>query len=511
MDPDQIEALHNCITGYFVSDPTFTTTTFRRFGELLRHISLEFPDFSADSWPELTAASALIMAGPRRELLPSSVLQHFLGVTADFPEKSIERVLECAVAYGCGKWRKVDESGSIWERIWAPSFTQLSQAMEPAVKEVNIWLSDHLIGYVKREFWYGRDPVFREGADIIACDATLLALRLIDPVKYFLAIEDQKLTIECDESQVIISLDGKSIWQELRPGGRIVFKLLSACQFLREPVRRDTDIRILEKGDSINILALDDGARISFSGSQSNIFLKQNQSACLSQAVGLGAYLCSCGHKDCFNRHSLEGWNAGLDISLWSYCASAVKGPHMNVQTGTLIQSLYYSMLSTSGNFDGTRVRDVLVEYKLCQSTECLNGGHYRRYEGQSCPSCHVAGTPAFTPRKLYKRLILAGENEAYKRVKRFRCKNDHSSNDNKEAYLENISEEPVCSLCNAELNESRPLTAWVRVFSPSLTSEQIDKKIINLPAMEEVDEYGRFDKSSYDSGMYDQEEVYDD
>ncbi len=510
MDHDQLKVLHNLINRYFADEQTFTTSTFRRFEDLLQHVSLEFPDCSADSWSELAVASALEMAGPRREILPSGVLQHFLGVTKDYHKKSTERMVECAIAYGCGKWRKVDDNGSIWEGIWPRSLTQLSQAMEPAVKEVNLWLSDHVTGYVAREFWYGRDQFINEGAVIIASDATVLALLLIEPVIHFSAIEDQKLTIVCDESQVVISMDGKSIWQELHPGGRVVFELSSACQLLREPVEKDTDTRILEKGDGINVLAIDGGARISFSGSQSNIFLKQNQAAHLSQALELSKYSCTCGHKNCFNRHSLAGWNAGLDISLWSYCASAVKGPHVNVQTGSLAQGLYYSMLSTRGSFDGTRVRDVSVEYKLCQSKECQNGGRYRRYEGQNCPICHESGSSTTTPRKLYKRLILAGENEVYERVKRFRCTNDHSSSGNK-AILENISEKPVCSLCNAELNELRPLSAWVRVFSPTVAGDQKYKKYMNLSGTEDFDENNVFDNSSYDSGPYDQEEVYDD
>lgn len=81
----------------------------RRFDEIMEFLSTCYPDLEIEFWSEQVAAVALLLLGSKREPLPPDMLQHFLTVTHSFKDKGKDRMVECALAYGCGKWRKVDE------------------------------------------------------------------------------------------------------------------------------------------------------------------------------------------------------------------------------------------------------------------------------------------------------------------------------------------------------------------------------------------------------------------
>ncbi|MDX2505555.1 MAG: hypothetical protein QNL62_13910 [Gammaproteobacteria bacterium] len=487
MDPKQLKEFQVFIAHYRENVPDFSTTMLRHFDDILKQVSIQFPECSVEPWSESVAALALTLLGPKHVPLPQDILQHFLTVTEQYQDTSQDRMLECAVAYGCGKWRQINKHDSAWHREWNSAILLLSQAIEPAVKEANLWLSDHVINYAQREFWLGRNPILNEGAGIITSDAMMLALQLISPVTHYSANENKTLQIVCDESHVELSLGDEFSWQDLQPGGRVVFEVAGSCELLRDPVRDDRDVRVLAAGDEVNILATDEGAKLEFSGGQSGMKLKYTNTARLTESVDLIKRTCSCGHKDCNHKHNLDNWDAGSRITLWSYCASAVKGPHVNLHTGTFVQGMYYALLSKQGNFEGNRVRLVPVEYKLCQTESCQEDDGPHKFEGLHCLWCDVPGLPSTTPRALFQRLIVNADFPVYERQKRYRCRENHVFRGSQKKRIENLCEQPVCPLCSAELNKHRPVFVWVRTFSQRLSLDEMKSKDFKLGKFTEL------------------------
>ena len=167
-----------------------------------------------------------------------------------------------------------------------------------------------------------------------------------------------------------------------------------------------------------------------------------------------------------------------------------MKGPHINLHTGTFEQGMYYALLSKHGNFLGNRVRLVPVEYKLCQTAECQGEKGSRKYEGHDCPWCHKPVLPSKTPRVPLKRLITVSDIPVYERQKRFRCKNNHIKNYGTGKVIENLCEQPICSICGAELNKHRPTYVWVRKFSKRFSRdeiESIDRKLVESKELLEI------------------------
>ena len=74
-------------------------------------------------------------------------------VVSQYASERLERTLEFAVAYGCGKWRDVTSRDQGWAGQWARAIDVMSLAMVPAVREVNVWLSNNVECYHEPGFW----------------------------------------------------------------------------------------------------------------------------------------------------------------------------------------------------------------------------------------------------------------------------------------------------------------------------------------------------------------------
>jgi len=55
--------------------------------------------------------------------------------------------MEFAIAFGCGWHRQVRPDGEVWEQRWPDAVRALSRALEPAVMQARLWLSQHVVHY----------------------------------------------------------------------------------------------------------------------------------------------------------------------------------------------------------------------------------------------------------------------------------------------------------------------------------------------------------------------------
>lgn len=123
------------------------------------------------------------------------------------------------------------------------------------------------------------------------------------------------------------------------------------------------------------------------------------------------------------------------------------------------------------------RIRQVNVEFKICQTPDCPSPDKDRKFEGDRCPWCKVWGNPETTPRKLYRRYIAITEYELYKLQSHYKCRGKDKGKNKSDKYYENVCEKSSCPICKSELNSHRPIKVWVRTFNECMSSDELEKK----------------------------------
>ena len=130
----------------------------------------------------------------------------------------------------------------------------------------------------------------------------------------------------------------------------------------------------------------------------------------------LVVWACSCGNINCQRRHRLESWDpANRDVKLWSFAASAVKGPKRTIGTGSMAQGIYFPLLAREG-FETGRLRSAPVESKVCRCGKADN-------QGSRCSKCRGELSPLET-RKLEKSrlIVVASVPPVYDRQEHSKC-----------------------------------------------------------------------------------------
>lgn len=253
----------------------------------------------------------------------------------------LDRVMEFVIAYGCGKRRAVQQGIYHWEMRWQGAIGALARVMIGAVRQANTWLKNHVVGY----------PEGRSDAELWS-DTRMLAQRLVQPERlYRLESGTKPGTMHvCADDDTRIEVPAGNYEDSIPPGAKAVWTIASrdAAFALHLPGKPPV---ILSEGTKIIIVAHEDNTHIEITTAMGvkHLQLPIGETAHVKMPHGasLAIWECTCGTTHCQERHRLEAWDPNK-VSLWSFVASAVKGP-LPIRTGSLVQGMYFALLTKEG------------------------------------------------------------------------------------------------------------------------------------------------------------------
>lgn len=431
-------------------------------------------DVYPDDEQKLTIASCWL--GPHGKGIPPPEMRaELLAIARNLEPDSMcrpLRAMEFAVAYGCGKWRNPISGQGDWNQRWSGGIGALARTVVTAIKKavyqegrlvfsgVDPWLWRHMLGYP-------RDKSMHQ----IGLEATRIAEMLLDPEREVRLESGQTMELRLVEDGVQVAFCG-SFWipRTVRPGAKYVFRTITPVR-LRTPNQTCT----ISAGKQIVVLARDDGAWITSPGIRRISLTRRSADTMYLSTVGpvsLTEIQCSCASGHCCAQHRLDGWDPR--VSLWSFVASAVKGPRSVMKPNSVTQGMYVPWLMHRGV---PRIRPAEVEVDVC-----VCGTEYQGPENSLRPGCDHRLGSAHTRRISRNYLIVDDDNTAvYERVRRQRCRNRvvHYSHVHENGrpvpdgignseFWDNLYEfadtksEAVCPICGERPAKSRETAVWV-------------------------------------------------
>jgi len=214
----------------------------------------------------------------------------------------------------------------------------------------------------------------------------------------------------------------------------------------------------------------DEEVRITFTPRINRVTLRPGERAVLRGPVNFERWGCGCGNQNCERRHRLVGWDPRVQVTLWSFLASAVKGlPKLVVKS--FVAGCYYPLLAMEGSASGMRVRQAPVVKKVCPQPECSNPDSRKRFEGARCPFCKSAFDTGKVPRIKEELLIAVTDTGVYERIKMQHCSGGEDAH-GRQVECDNYftySDDAECPLCGHIPKVRRPTYLWERNFSSRL------------------------------------------
>lgn len=330
---------------------------------LVRHARAQVPSVVEE---ELWITVVLSWLGPQSAGPPPASVRHelhdLLRQLVPHERARQERMMEFAIAYGCGKWREVQLGTGGWQHRWPGAMRGLVRALEPAVAQANRWLAEHVVGF-PRDRSRSHTEGFAEDTAVWS-DAWMLASRLVCPEHPLSLMEHETLTLECTAEGTEMRTENRDYDTLIPPGAKAVWTV----------VDHGSDVQLasgesfsLPPGAVVFLLARDEDAILKTLISEHNQQgrLKSGKDAVVSGPLNWALWECTCGTTHCVERHRLNSWNptqvvqktdrdgeAGkkdATITLWDYVASAVKGPQASLKTGAFVQGCYFPLLAQEG------------------------------------------------------------------------------------------------------------------------------------------------------------------
>ncbi len=322
------------------------------------------PGLATVAEDELRMVAAACWLGPPAASIPPTALrENLLGLLRQHvPDEQarVARVMEFVIAYGCGKWREVQAGGGGWEHRWQGAMRGLVRALEPAVAQANRWLAEHVVGF-PRDRGSSRMKDFPEDTAVWS-DAWMLATRLIGPEHLFHVEENDSLAITCQHDRTECASSAQDYQQIILPGAKAVWTIQEGMGVLSLPSHQSLT---LDNGTTVFLVARDEDVLIKTvgNGHGQQIRLFADEDATLQGPITLAIWECTCGTTHCPERHRLHRWNPvqlvrktvteesheqkeERSMTLWDFVASAVKGPQLQIQTGSFVQGLYFPLLA---------------------------------------------------------------------------------------------------------------------------------------------------------------------
>jgi hypothetical protein len=321
---------------------------------------------------DLRVVVAMCWLGPQSAgTPPASMRTDLLDILRQFvsdERERLERVMEFAIPYGCGKWREVQSGYGGWEQRWQGAVRGLVRALEPPVAQANRWLAEHVVGFPQdREIPPGAG--FSEDTAVWS-DAWMLATRLARPEHLLHIEEGERLAVICmwdgtasDGTELTTS--AQQYRQTIPPGAKAVWTVTESRGAFSSPSWQSF---ALTTGTQVLILArdLDTLVKATRNDLTWQVQLKGEEAAHVKGPATLALWECACGTTHCRERHRLDAWEPvqmrqktvreggqprteKAPLTLWDFVASAVKGPQMSIKTGSFVQGLYFPLLVQEG------------------------------------------------------------------------------------------------------------------------------------------------------------------
>jgi uncharacterized cupin superfamily protein len=308
---------------------------------------------------ELRLVTAMCWLGPSTAGIPpthirAAVLELLRQLVADEQERG-ERVMEFAIAYGCGKWREVQPGSGGWEHRWQGAMRGLARALEPAVGQSNRWLAEHVPGF-PQDRATPHDPNFIEDTATWS-DAWMLVNQLARPEDPLLVEEDEAFIVTCVQDGTTCTVDEQDYERVIPPGAKAVW---TVHEHEAAMLVADRQAFSAAAGTTLMFIARDEDVLIKAVHDEhpQQTHLKTGEEAEARGPFTLSTWECTCGTTHCGQRHRLEAWDpmqhiqrtvtdAGVrkkeeaDLTLWNFVASAVKGPQPRIQTDSFVQGMY--------------------------------------------------------------------------------------------------------------------------------------------------------------------------
>ena len=377
MTDAEAQVLYACVEEVLYSEQGlgFDVGNPKHFEQLIASVRASVPVAGQYDDDELSVVIAMCWLGPGGVGIPPVDLrEELLGIlrqTLSEGEERLSRVMEFVVAYGCGKWRQVQPGKNGWEQRWPGAMRGLVRGLQPAVEQSNRWLTQHVVGFPKDR---GRtlDDAFPEDTPLWS-DAWLLGQRLIRP-EHPMQLEDgEMLTLEglAEEEQTstisgvewrlsesqeegqegqgeqegIVPPGAKMVWQVVAGDSPLAFSHGATL-----PLDPETLVIVLARDEDAIVKAVAAGKK--------EARLKATQTTHSDGPLALAVWECTCGTTYCQERHQLRSWEPDQQVkkkekesglTLWDFVASAVKGPQPNIQTGSFVAGMYFSLLASEG------------------------------------------------------------------------------------------------------------------------------------------------------------------
>ena len=328
------------------------------------------PELARVAADDLRVVVVMCWLGPQSAGIPPIAMRNnLLGilrrVVSDERER-LERVMEFAIAYGCGKWRQVQPGYGSWEQRWQGAVRGLVRALEPAVEQANRWLAEHVAGFPR-----DRDiPQDENLPEDTWSDAWILATRLVRPEHFLHSGDEETLRIACgqdgiESAGIESTASAQDYQQTIPPGAKAVWTVRDGRVELILPHNQPFT---LATGTTVLLIARDEDALIKTMLSEHGrqVRLKVGEAAHVTGPTTLAIWECTCGTTHCRERHRLDTWDPArrvqkavtangqrkkeeTPLSLWDFVASAVKGPQLRIQTGSFVQGIYFPLLAQEG------------------------------------------------------------------------------------------------------------------------------------------------------------------
>jgi len=315
---------------------------------------------------ELQLIVAMCWLGPPpTEGIPPAAMREELQriIFASVPDKQeqLERAMEFAIAYGCGKWREVQPGFGGWNHRWQGAMRGLARALEPAVAQANRWLARHVVGFPQSRHLAWSEH-FTEDTGVWS-DAWLLTTRVIQPEHLLQVHAQETLTITCAQEGTDLQIADQEYQSFIPPGAKAVWTV----QETREPVSHPAAQMLpLSAATTLLVIARDEDVILKTvtAAQEQQVRLKIGEAIELAGPIAFSVRECTCGTTHCLRRHRLTAWNPGqiiqrtgaatnqkvdATLTLWDYVASAVKGPQASLKTGAFVQGIYFPVLAKEG------------------------------------------------------------------------------------------------------------------------------------------------------------------
>lgn len=356
MDDRQAQQIQSAVRAYRDNNRTFRATRPVDFPPLIASIQANLPlgDIAED---EVRCVTAMCILGPEGSIPPTDLRNRLLELHRTYAPDGVDRAMELAIAYGCGKWRERVRDAGTWDGIWEQASEAVMDVMYGAIQECNFKMSE--VWEVPRfpgiSWW--KSQAGRRASSLIARS---LSFYLIEEVQTLRIAPGERLWIRCTEHGGRLDADGHAYEDDLPPGAHTVITLASgdirveaSPDLLNNP---DDTVRFLfYQGEGpgrtpLYLLARDTELWISRKpGPKGRKTLQPFESAALVGPMDLEVSWCNCGTERCVERHRLSAWSPESGVSLWAFLKSAVKSPSKQLNAKNFPQGMYYGEICKHG------------------------------------------------------------------------------------------------------------------------------------------------------------------